>query len=312
MNPLLRLLATAAVLLLWSSAPFAQDIIVGTGVPAIIPDDGYIGTGDKDGDATGVDAGMVCADFDNTGGTILSVSDVSVDLAITHTWVGDLIIKLQSPAGTVLAMQNVAGATGCADDGATCGVGTNDDLDGSILNYSDTGTTDAEDMGAGGIGVCSGDGLCDYFPNPDNAGGVTNFSGFSSEVGVGMWQLCVGDQAALDDGTLDVASLTILGSTVDTEGPADGVPGTHALSELYPNPFNPQSSFTLAVAQTQDVLINVVNLLGQHVATLHDGVLTANQERTFTFDAGQLPSGVYLIHVEGESFTDTRRVTLLK
>ena len=127
-----------------------------------------------------------------------------------------------------------------------------------------------------------------------------------------MWQLCVGDQALADDGTLDVASLTILGSIVDTEGPADGVPGTHSLSELYPNPFNPQSSFTLAVAETQDVLINVVNLLGQHVATLHDGVLAANQERTFTFEAGRLPSGVYLVRIQGESFTDSRRVTLLK
>ena len=285
-----------------SSLVLAQpDVFSYGGAPVPIADDAYDGT-------TG---SMACVDLDNAGGVVLGITDVEMDMEITHTWVGDLTVKIFSPAGTETTAMATPGQAAVADDGSTC-CGNSADLDGTSINFANGNTFDAEDMGLAGSPVCTGGGGdCDYSPNPDGAPG-TDFSDFSGESAVGMWTICVGDGAPGDTGDILDFTLTTNGSLVANEGPADGVPGTHALSELYPNPFNPQSSFTLAVAETQDVLINVVNLLGQHVATLHDGVLAANQERTFTFEAGQLPSGVYLIRIQGESFTDTRRVTLLK
>ena len=285
-----------------SSLALAQpDIFSYGGVSVPIPDDGYDGTMGS----------MACVSLDNTSGVVLGITDFTMDMEITHTWVGDLTVKIWSPAGTSTTAMATPGQDAVPDDGSTC-CGSSSDLDGTAINFANGNTFDAENMGIAGDPVCTGGGGdCDYFPNPNGAPG-TDFSDFGGESAVGMWTICVGDGAVGDTGDILDFTLTVNGSTVANEGPADGVPGTHALSELYPNPFNPQSSFTLAVAETQDVLISVVNLLGQHVATLYDGVLTANQERTFTFEAGRLPSGVYLIRVEGESFTDTRRVTLLK
>jgi len=90
------------------------------------------------------------------------------------------------------------------------------------------------------------------------------------------------------------------------------LPGSYQLSEAYPNPFNPQTSFTLSVAREQQVQVEVFNTLGQRVATLHDGMLASNDTRPFTFDATALPSGVYYIRVTGETFSAMRQVLLAK
>lgn len=89
-------------------------------------------------------------------------------------------------------------------------------------------------------------------------------------------------------------------------------PDGFVLSSAYPNPFNPQTSFTLRVEERQDVKVEVFNLLGRPVKILFEGTMDADETRTFTFEAGDLPSGIYLYRVRGEEFTATRQMTLLK
>jgi hypothetical protein len=85
-----------------------------------------------------------------------------------------------------------------------------------------------------------------------------------------------------------------------------------ALSDAYPNPFNPSTRFSLTVAMTQRVDIGVYNMLGQRVASLHEGLLLANEAHAFEFEANELPGGMYLIRAQGEDFTDTRQAMLVK
>lgn len=84
-----------------------------------------------------------------------------------------------------------------------------------------------------------------------------------------------------------------------------------ALTSAAPNPFSNRTRFSLTVPSTQDVTVDVFNLLGQRVQTLYAGVLRAGESRTFTFDAGSLPSGIYLYRAQGERFVATRRVLLV-
>lgn len=91
-----------------------------------------------------------------------------------------------------------------------------------------------------------------------------------------------------------------------------GEPDGFVLSSAYPNPFNPQTSFSLEVDERQQVRVEVFNLLGRSVSVLFDGMMDADVTRSFTFDAGDLPSGIYLYRVRGENFTATRQMTLLK
>ncbi len=90
------------------------------------------------------------------------------------------------------------------------------------------------------------------------------------------------------------------------------LPEDYMLSDVYPNPFNPQAQFSLAVQQDQRVRITVYDVLGRQVAQLYDGTMAAQNMQTFTVDGSRLSSGLYLVRVQGERFTATRQVTLLK
>ena len=90
------------------------------------------------------------------------------------------------------------------------------------------------------------------------------------------------------------------------------VPASHFLSPAYPNPFNPQAQFRLAVQQRQHVNIALYNVRGQLVKTLFDDVLDAHVTRTFTLDGSSLQSGLYVYRVTGERFVDSQRVMLIK
>ena len=89
-------------------------------------------------------------------------------------------------------------------------------------------------------------------------------------------------------------------------------PGTHLITSAYPNPFNPQSQFTLSVAQDQVVTAELFNTLGQRVAVLFNGTVEANQAQLVTIDGAGLASGMYIVRINGERFSDALSVTLLK
>ena len=93
---------------------------------------------------------------------------------------------------------------------------------------------------------------------------------------------------------------------------AVGVVGTHQLSRAYPNPFNPQAQFTLAVSLAQNVVVELYDVVGRRVSVLHDGNMEANESYRFTVDGSGLASGTYFVRVQGETFTASQRMTLLK
>lgn len=88
--------------------------------------------------------------------------------------------------------------------------------------------------------------------------------------------------------------------------------GAFLLSAPYPNPFRRTAHFSLAVRQRQEVVVEVFDVLGRHVTTLYDGSVEAHRSRPFVLEGGDLPSGIYLIRVTGETFAATRRVTVLR
>ena len=99
-------------------------------------------------------------------------------------------------------------------------------------------------------------------------------------------------------------------------GPVANEPGVEtpsgfALSEAYPNPFNPSTVLTLAVPEAGRVTVVVYDALGRQVATLHDGPLAAGTH-ALRLDAAGLPSGVYTIRAMRDTAIVSQRVTLLR
>ena len=87
---------------------------------------------------------------------------------------------------------------------------------------------------------------------------------------------------------------------------------TFNLFETFPNPFNPALNINLNIEQNDYVNIMVYNVNGQLIQTLYSGMLIANNVYHFTWDASNFSSGVYIIKVDSDSFTQSRIVNLLK
>jgi predicted outer membrane repeat protein len=87
--------------------------------------------------------------------------------------------------------------------------------------------------------------------------------------------------------------------------------GPYALS-AYPNPFRSSARINLAAKEAQVVTVEVYDVLGRRVAVLFDGEVAAGQTQALRLAGQGLASGVYLVRVTGETFTATRRVTLVR
>lgn len=128
----------------------------------------------------------------------------------------------------------------------------------------------------------------------------------------GTWTLMV-DGFTIWNGRESYKIISSTSSGLGKGGVAtEEIAGEYELSEAYPNPFNPATQFTLQLRNEQEVTIAIFDLLGRRIATLHDGALSAAENHTFRFDATDLPSGVYLYTVQGESFKESREIVLMK
>ncbi len=113
-----------------------------------------------------------------------------------------------------------------------------------------------------------------------------------------------GFQTAVDD-------FSVTGTGVVTSTEVEQMAEGFELSQNYPNPFNPTTNISYTVPQTSQVTIEVFNMLGQKVATLVDGVVSAGSH-TAVFDAANLTSGMYIYRMNAGSFTQTQKMMLVK
>ena len=83
------------------------------------------------------------------------------------------------------------------------------------------------------------------------------------------------------------------------------------LYQNYPNPFNPSTTIRFNLPHSGFVSLKVFNLLGQEVASLVNEELTAGQKEV-TFNASNNKSGLYFYKLNGNNYTETRKMMLLK
>jgi len=89
------------------------------------------------------------------------------------------------------------------------------------------------------------------------------------------------------------------------------IPLEFALEQNYPNPFNPSTVIKYYIPEKAFVSLFVYNLLGKKVAALVNGIKKAGRYEV-TFNASNLPSGVYIYSLKGGSFNSVKKMILMK
>ena len=112
----------------------------------------------------------------------------------------------------------------------------------------------------------------------------------------------------------EVRSVTLTGVDGETINPI-----RFSLEQNYPNPFNPTTTIKYSIpsdeakniASQQIVQLIVYDILGSEVATLvNEPKAPGNYE--VTFNAKNLPSGVYIYRLKTENYVLSKKMTLLK
>jgi len=93
-------------------------------------------------------------------------------------------------------------------------------------------------------------------------------------------------------------------------------PVNYELDQNYPNPFNPTTEIAFSIPQSMHVTVDIFNVLGQKVATIVDGTMSAGSH-IVTWNARNangemMPSGVYFYRLSTPDFSAVKKMLLMK
>jgi hypothetical protein len=231
----------------------------------------------------------------NTFGTV-SWEDADT-LVVAATPAGSFTIGAAPLVATGAA--RIAGTVTVAGDGPIPGARVTAWADGKIISYGfadQTGRYVIEDLNAGNL-----------FVAVDRPG----FAKFQQQLAI--------PSAVTHIDNVNY-SLNVWGVPTDGGPILRLIPGKPKLNQNYPNPFNPTTAVSYQLPALSGVegsaasktKIAVYDMLGREVAVLVDGV-QAPGEYTVTWDARGFASGVYVCRlIVGTTFTEMRKMVLVR
>jgi hypothetical protein len=89
------------------------------------------------------------------------------------------------------------------------------------------------------------------------------------------------------------------------------VPARYALHQNYPNPFNPETSIGFDLPKERWISLKMYDSLGREVATLLDQQMRQGTHQV-RWNAGAMPSGIYVCQLKAGTFASTIKVLLMK
>ncbi len=114
------------------------------------------------------------------------------------------------------------------------------------------------------------------------------------------------------DGTVSYShEIIIIVSSVLAVRNDGGTPTQFKLQQNYPNPFNPSTEIKFSIKDAGFTSLKIYNEAGQEVATLVNETMQANNY-SVTWNASNMPSGVYFSRIISGSNTEVQRMLMIK
>lgn len=110
---------------------------------------------------------------------------------------------------------------------------------------------------------------------------------------------------------IGIDAINIVRNTVGIQGNENGIPKEYGLEQNYPNPFNPNTVISYQLPVNSFVTLKIYDLLGREIATLVDEQLKTGSHE-MEFDGSNFVSGIYLYRIVAGTFSDTKKMVLVK
>jgi len=120
-----------------------------------------------------------------------------------------------------------------------------------------------------------------------------------------------GNAAAYDTIAVRVEMPNDILAAIEKQNSAEQIPSEFVLQQNYPNPFNPTTLIRFGLPHEAEVKLEILNLAGQHVATLLNERKAAGYHEVL-FEAAHLPSGNYFTVLRAGEMKLVRRIVLMK
>jgi hypothetical protein len=88
-------------------------------------------------------------------------------------------------------------------------------------------------------------------------------------------------------------------------------PSSYSLSQNYPNPFNPTTNIKFSIIKTEQIKLIVYDVQGREVQTLVNESLRPGTYEA-AFDASALTTGIYFYKLITNTFSETKKMLLIK
>lgn len=236
------------------------------------------------GDATSNDTPVTIPDnsvstqtatVDYTSNNNELVHDLNVSMDITHTWIGDLTISLESPAGTTVLLVD-----------SECG-----EFDNMSATFDDSGVALS----------------CNTSP-PAISGTLQPVEQLSSFVGEdpnGTWTLTVEDSVNEDGGTIDNVSIEICDGTANLS--TNDIVNDQKGFEIYPNPANEQITLAFSAYSVQKSNIKIFDISGKLVKTFK---IDQEPSSTINLNVADLSTGVYFVRTQSDKGSQVEKLII--
>ncbi len=268
-----------------------------------------------------------------SGDVAIPAGDFAEDIGIAHYYpdingAADAVSRLTPVAG-----DDIGGPMATFLTDSSCVLDYDPNYDPGHSNWLDgidagTGATVAYEGLDGAVDVTTGDpdGTTTYTTGIYGTYGTSNAAFFSFDI-MSLYARDYSTGAAYWVGAYDYdyyevspfrLAMTHFGANggVGVDDNNLNTPTEFALKGNYPNPFNPTTNISYTLDVSSSVTVSVYSLLGQKIATIHNGHQNAGDQTVTwsgTNDFGQMvASGMYLYQVKSEGRSLTGKMMLLK
>ena len=240
--------------------------------------------------------------FAGTGAGVFLSNDGTVWTPDTNGLGNNQVYSLAASGYTLFAGTNGRGIFRSIDNGGTWSADTN-----GLINYNGSSLY-VYALAFAGTNIFAGTGGGVYLSTNNGASWIAVNNGMGN---LPVYALLVSGTTLFAGAGQRAYQRPLSEMITSVEMPSAKLPTNFSIAQNYPNPFNPSTQINYTLVRASNVTLTVYDILGQQIATLLDRKQEPG-EHSISWNALNVPSGVYFYRIVAGDYVQTKKMVLMK